>query len=59
MVKTGATTLIVGIILLIVGIVLMWYWLPELIQVVLGGVGIVLAVAGIIGIVLGYLMMKE
>ncbi len=57
--KTGAATLIVGIILLIVGIVLMWYWLPEFIQVVLGGVGIVLAVAGIIGIVLGYLMMKE
>ncbi|MDU9375513.1 hypothetical protein McpSp1_00870 [Methanocorpusculaceae archaeon Sp1] len=57
--KTGLATLLVGIVLLIVGIILMWYWLPEVIAVVLGGIGIVLALAGVAGIVLGYLMIKE
>ncbi|HJK77465.1 hypothetical protein [Methanocorpusculum vombati] len=57
--KTGLATLLVGIVLLIVGVVLMWYWLPQFIQVLLGGIGIVLAVAGLCGIVLGYLMIKE
>lgn len=57
--KTGLATLLVGIVLLIIGVVLMWYWLPQFIQVLLGGIGIVLAVAGLCGIVLGYLMIKE
>ncbi|MCZ0860451.1 MAG: hypothetical protein O0X93_09755 [Methanocorpusculum sp.] len=57
--KTGLATLLIGIVLLIVGVVLMWYWLPQFIQVLLGGIGIVLAVAGLCGIVLGYLMIKE
>jgi len=57
--KTGLATLLVGIVLLIVGAVLMWYWLPQFIQVLLGGIGIVLAVAGLCGIALGYLMIKE
>ena len=56
--KTGLATLLIGIVLLIVGVVLMWYWLPQFIQVLLGGIGIVLAVAGLCGIVLGYLMIK-
>ncbi|MDR0980296.1 MAG: hypothetical protein LBL85_00645 [Methanocalculaceae archaeon] len=57
--KTGLATLLVGIVLLIVGAVLMWYWLPQFIQVLLGGIGIILAVAGLCSIVLGYLMIKE
>ena len=57
--KTGLATLLVGIVLLIIGVVLMWYWLHYFIQVLLGGIGIVLAVAGLCGIVLGYLMIKE
>ncbi|MDE2546586.1 MAG: hypothetical protein O0W99_07300 [Methanocorpusculum sp.] len=57
--KTGLATLLVGIVLLIVGVVLMWFLLPHFIQVMLGGIGIVLAVAGLCGIVLGYLMIKE
>ncbi|MCZ9312409.1 MAG: hypothetical protein O0V67_03445 [Methanocorpusculum sp.] len=57
--KTGLATLLIGVVLLIVGVVLMWYWLPQFIQVLLGGIGIVLAVAGLCGIVLGYLMIKE
>lgn len=57
--KTGLATLLVGIVLLIIGVVLMWYWLPQFIQVLLGGIGIVLAIAGLCGIVLGYLMIKE
>lgn len=57
--KTGLATLIVGIILLIVGIVLMWYWLPLFIEVLMGAIGIILALAGLAGVVLGYLMIKE
>lgn len=57
--KTGLATLLVGIVLLVVGGILMWYWLPQFIQVLLGGIGIVFAVAGLVGIVLGYLMIKE
>ncbi|MCQ2357085.1 MAG: hypothetical protein MJ014_08835, partial [Methanocorpusculum sp.] len=57
--KTGLATLLVGIVLLIVGVTLMWYWLPQFIQVLLGGIGIVLAVAGLGSIALGYLMTKE
>ena len=57
--KTGRATLIIGIVLLIAGVILMWYWLPQFIQVLLGGIGIVLAIAGLCGIVLGYLMIKE
>ena len=36
--KTGLATLILGIVLLIAGIILMWYWLPQFIQVLLGGI---------------------
>lgn len=57
--KTGLATLVVGIILLLAGIILMWYWLPLFIQVLMGGIGIVLALAGLFAIVLGYLMIKE
>lgn len=57
--KTGLATLLVGIVLLVVGGILMWYWLPQFIQVLLGGIGIIFAVAGLVGIVLGYLMIKE
>lgn len=57
--KTGLATLIIGIILLIAGIILMWFWLPLFIQVVMGAIGIILALAGLAGIVLGYLMIKE
>lgn len=57
--KTGLASLLIGIVFLTVGVVLMWYWLPQFIQVLLGGIGIVLAVAGLCGIVLGYVMIKE
>ena len=57
--KTGLAILLVGIVLLIIGVVLMWFWLPYFIQVLLGCIGIVIAVAGLCCIVLGYLMIKE
>jgi hypothetical protein len=57
--ETGLAAMLAGIVLLIVGFVLMWYWLPQFIQVLLGGIGIVFAVVGLYGIVLGYLMIKE
>ncbi|MDR0439213.1 MAG: hypothetical protein LBH02_03225 [Methanocalculaceae archaeon] len=57
--ETGLAAILAGIALLTVGIVLMWYWLPQFIQVLLGGIGIVFAVAGLYEIVLGYLMIKE
>jgi hypothetical protein len=57
--ETGLAAMLTGIVLLTVGFVLMWYWLPQFIQVLLGGIGIVFAVVGLYGIVLGYLMIKE
>jgi hypothetical protein len=57
--ETGLVTLLFGVVLLIVGVVLMWYWLPQFVQVLLGGIGIVFAIFGLYGIVLGYLMIKE
>lgn len=57
--QTGLAIIVSGIVLLIVSVILMWYWLPQFIQVVLGGVGIVLAVAGLCSIALGYMMIRE
>jgi hypothetical protein len=57
--ETGLAAMLTGVVLLTVGFVLMWYWLPQFIQVLLGGIGIVFAVVGLYGIVLGYLMIKE
>jgi hypothetical protein len=57
--ETGLAAMLAGIVLLTVGLVFMWYWLPQFIQVLLGGIGIVFAVVGLYGIVLGYLMIKE
>ncbi|HJJ90662.1 MAG TPA: hypothetical protein O0W88_02250 [Methanocorpusculum sp.] len=56
--RTGLVTILVGVILLISGIILMGYWLPLLIQVLLGGIGITLAITGIGSIIFGYLMIK-
>lgn len=57
--KTGLITLIVGIILLIAGIVGIYFFLPEFIAFFLGGFGIVLALMGAFAILLGILMLKE
>ncbi|HJJ89061.1 MAG TPA: hypothetical protein O0W81_03010 [Methanocorpusculum sp.] len=56
--RTGLVTILVGVIFLISGIILMGYWLPLLIQVLLGGIGITLAITGIGSIIFGYLMIK-
>ncbi|HJJ98608.1 MAG TPA: hypothetical protein O0X23_00100 [Methanocorpusculum sp.] len=56
--KTGLVTLLVGIVLLIVGAVLVRYWLPQFIHVLLGCIGIVLVLAGLCGIVLGWQMIR-
>ncbi|HJK01676.1 MAG TPA: hypothetical protein O0W91_00155 [Methanocorpusculum sp.] len=56
--RTGLVTILVGVILLISGFILMGYWLPLLIQVLLGGIGITLAITGIGSIIFGYLMIK-
>lgn len=57
--KTGIITLIVGILLLIVGLIGIWFNLDLFIQFVLGGFGLVLAICGLGAIILGILMLKE
>jgi len=57
--KTGLITLIVGILLLIVGLIGIWFNLDLFIQFVLGGFGLVLAICGLGAIILGILMLKE
>ncbi|MDR3102021.1 MAG: hypothetical protein LBU24_02125 [Methanocalculaceae archaeon] len=48
-----------GIVLFIVGVILLWYFLPSVILVLLGGIGIVFALAGVAMSVLGYFLIKE
>jgi hypothetical protein len=57
--KTGLITLIVGIILLALGILGIWFNLDLFIQFVLGGFGLVLALCGLGAVLLGILMLKE
>ncbi|HJJ28335.1 MAG TPA: hypothetical protein O0X70_02970 [Methanocorpusculum sp.] len=57
--KTGLVTFILGILFLIGGGFLIWFWLPEFIAFFMGGVGIVLALIGLAAVVLGVLMIKE
>ena len=57
--KTGIITLIVGIVLLALGILGIWFNFALFIQFVLGGFGLVLAICGIGAVLLGILMLKE
>lgn len=56
---TGVAELIVGIILIVVGIYLGYLFLPMLIAVILGIVGIGLVLGGILLLVIGYITVKE
>lgn len=57
--KTGIITLIVGIVLLALGILGIWFNFALFIQFVLGGFGLVLALCGLGAVLLGILMLKE
>ena len=57
--KTGIITLIVGIILLALGILGIWFNFALFVQFVLGGFGLVLAICGIGAVLLGILMLRE
>ena len=57
--KTGLITLIVGIVLVALGLIGIWFNLGLFIQFVLGGFGLVLAICGLGAILLGILMLKE
>ncbi len=57
--KTGLITLIVGIILLVVGIAGIWFFFPQFLEFIKGGIGLVLALIGAGAVLLGILMLKE
>lgn len=57
--KTGLITLIVGIILLAAGVAGIVFFIPQVLEFIIGGFGIVLALIGAGAIFLGILMLKE
>jgi hypothetical protein len=57
--KAGIGALLVGIILLILGVYAIWIFLPDVITVVKGSIGIVGLLIGLMLIVFGILIIKE
>lgn len=57
--KMGLGMLIVGIILVIAGAYGIWYFLPDVINVVKGAIGIVALVIGIMLAGIGFILVKD
>ncbi|ABS56684.1 hypothetical protein Mboo_2170 [Methanoregula boonei 6A8] len=57
--KTGIAALVVGIVLLILGGLAIWAFLPDVIVAVKGLIGIVVLLAGLMLILFGVLIIKE
>ena len=57
--KAGIGALLVGIILLVLGVYAIWIFLPDVITVVKGSIGIVGLLIGLMLIVFGILIIKE
>jgi hypothetical protein len=57
--KTGIAALVVGIVLLILGALAIWAFLPDVIVAVKGLIGIVVLLAGLMLILFGVLIIKE
>jgi hypothetical protein len=57
--KAGIGALIVGVILFILGIYAIWIFLPDVITVVKGSIGIVGLFIGLMLIIFGILIIKE
>ncbi len=57
--KMGLGMLIVGIILIIAGAYGIWYFLPEVIEFVIGGIGIAALLVGIMLAGIGVILVKD
>jgi hypothetical protein len=57
--KMGLGMLIAGIILVIVGAYGIWYFLPDVINVVKGAIGIIALIIGIILAGIGFILVKD
>jgi hypothetical protein len=57
--KAGIGALLVGIVLLVLGVYAIWIFLPDVITVVKGSIGIVGLLIGLMLIVFGILIIKE
>jgi len=57
--KMGLGMLIVGIILIIGGVYGIWFFLPDVINVIKGGIGIVALLAGIMFAGIGFILVKD
>ena len=57
--KMGLGMLIVGIVLILGGAYGIWFFLPDFINVVKGGIGIVALLAGIMFAGIGFILVKD
>jgi hypothetical protein len=57
--KMGLGMLIVGIVLILAGAYGIWFFLPDVINVVKGGIGIVALLAGIMFAGIGFILVKD
>ena len=57
--KHGILKLILGIVSFLIGVVFMYFWLPQIIEIFLGFLGIILAIIGIKYIISGYFMIRN
>ncbi len=57
--KMGLGMLIVGIVLILGGAYGIWFFLPDVINVVKGGIGIVALLAGIMFAGIGFILVKD
>ena len=55
----GLGMLIVGIVLILAGAYGIWFFLPDVINVVKGGIGIVALLAGIMFAGIGFILVKD
>jgi hypothetical protein len=57
--KTGLTSLVGGILLLVLGGYGIWVFLPDVISVVKGSIGIIAVIIGIFLIIFGAILIKD
>jgi hypothetical protein len=57
--KTGLTSLVGGILLLVLGGYGIWVFLPDVISVVKGSIGIIAVIIGIFLVIFGAILIKD
>jgi hypothetical protein len=57
--KTGLTSLVGGILLLVLGGYGIWVFLPDVISVVKGSIGIIAVIIGIFLVIFGSILIKD